>query len=293
MLQNALPIRPVTDEYGQPALWDYSTEPDHPVTLKIEIANPSWLGYQFTLSYLNGEIIDVHISRDQSTAVPLTAHLLQRIPLGALETYTREWVLDFIRVWEHDNPPVDDGDAPPSPFDSLERAVTDGRDNERRMARIAARYIELDGAAGWKETIAAEFSDPPKNPLAAKSVPKIIERARRRRLLIETEPGKVGRLHPKAHRLLRPPPKPVPKITDEQRANENWRSQQHMSLYVTLKNGAMTTNEFHARFLAMQCAADGLTPREVGHDGDRDLDFPAILRFYNEYVALRKKEIGQ
>lgn len=174
--------------------------PGQPSSVPLIVRDERWDGYVFWLSYIDAELTGVEIRREHEAAT-LTAQALQRVPLGALDRVARRCVDDFLSEWYRL------GNEPSPVLESMDAAAdTSGeRDNDKLLAELCARYLELNGEPGWRATLAHEF------PYSLSSIQTVIARARRRRFLTSVPRGKSGgRLTPKALRLLpRPTPDPA------------------------------------------------------------------------------------
>ncbi|MGH2904355.1 MAG: hypothetical protein ACRDK7_12355 [Solirubrobacteraceae bacterium] len=164
-----------------------------PTEVVIQVNADQWDGYLFRLSYGGAELTGVAVCRVHD-AKPLSAHLLQRVPLGALDRFARRWCGDYLREYTHLNP-----ETSSTWLDALD-VVSDentARDNDAMLAKLCRRYVELVGEPGWRLTLADEFN------YSESSIPTIIARARKRRFLTPVTQGQAGgRLTPKARRLL-------------------------------------------------------------------------------------------
>ena len=66
----------------------------------VEARHAGWPGYVFRLTFTAGELMGVEVRRDGSTAAPLTAHLLQRVPLGRRSASRSSEVNVFETLWQ-------------------------------------------------------------------------------------------------------------------------------------------------------------------------------------------------
>lgn len=159
-----------------------------PLWVDLQLPVEEWAGFTFRLSFsdlgsLNG--LDVRRSDDASD---LTAHLLQRVPLGALERAARRHIrteLDpFIEHLHADSPARA----------RLLSVIAAGRPNRRdrresaaRLAALAVRYVETLGEPDQMAVLAREFS------YEASSIPKLVARARNEHhFLTATTRGRPG-----------------------------------------------------------------------------------------------------
>lgn len=158
--------------------------------------DPQWMGYTFWLSYIGDELVALDVRRDRSAEL-LSAHALQRVPIGALHRAAQQCVRDFLEAWDGANPEQMQA-LFPDPLEWVD-ALADPptRENDVKLAELCRRYLELDGEPGWRSTLAVQFDK------AESSIPTMIARARRRRFLTRVPHGQYGgQLTPKALRLL-------------------------------------------------------------------------------------------
>ncbi len=185
------------------------------------IQQKRWSGYTFWLTYLGSELTAFEVRREPDAA-PLTARALTEVTLGTLDAVARECVDDFLEELSRLNPALLLGPYP-DPLDWLDSTAdaSTGRGDDKKLAKLCARYVELGGKPRWRETLAREFD------YKASSVQTIIGRARRRRFLTPApRRGQYGgQLTPKALRLLAPAEQREAwdRLMSEQRS----RAQQH------------------------------------------------------------------
>jgi hypothetical protein len=184
---NARSIRVLVDSDDRP-LWEMGD----PTRIPLAIDREPWTGFTFWLTYagVTGELTSIEIRREHD-AKRLGAHLLQRVPLGALDRFARCWVEDWRDEWVALNP-----GAPVGWLDAV--ADTDpARDNDPLLAKLCRRYLEVCGEPGWRGTLSHEF------PWAESSIQTVISRARKRGFLTKVAQGRAGgQLTPTARRLL-------------------------------------------------------------------------------------------
>ena len=162
-----------------------------PVTVDLEVGTEKWSGYKFCLTFLSGELLGAEAIR-QPRAVPLTAHLFQHVPLGALERVARAWITDFMAEWAK---AVQSSAAPMNPglqnwYDQFTEAGRVNREDrserDERIAKLSKRYVETLDFPQQADLLAREFD------YSRQSIPKVIAEARRRGLLTPTIKGRPG-----------------------------------------------------------------------------------------------------
>lgn len=135
----------------------------------VTIAHPQWDGYSFNLTLTAGVISSIEINRADGAA-PINSRRLAEVPLALIERALRlqsTVVASLVQANKaHDPSAISRGDL--------------------RLARIAQAYVETLGQRGQSQIIAKRFS------YSAKSIPKLISRARGRGFLTGTTPGRVG-----------------------------------------------------------------------------------------------------
>jgi hypothetical protein len=245
-------IRLKTDGDGRP-LWDAPLQPGDPTRVWLE--SDSWSGYTFVLSYdAGGNLVGLHVHR-MSDAAPLSAHLLQRVPLGKLDRAARRCVALFLDAWDRPKGVQSTGDI----GDHLDR-VADPRTlgDDERLAKLCRRYLELDGKSGWRAILAREFG------YAPSSIQTIIGRARGRRFLTRVPRGQYGGdLTPKALRLLTSPKS----RTDGTISLDEGRAKRlHDDLLKQHADGQVDDGTFGVRYLAIEALVSPWTPRELWPD---------------------------
>ena len=260
--------------------WEMPNGPTEPTRVSLVADDDRWHGYIFRLSYAGGEITDLEITRN-GDAAPLSAQLLQRVPLGALDRAARRCVEDFLEVWER---PEELQVLYPDPLDWLD-AVADtnpGRENDKRLAELCKRYLDLRGESDWRETLGVEFG------YQSTSVQTIIGRARKRRFLTKVPRGQNGgQLTPKALRLLAPPSMQSAwdQATDERRAaalqREERRAEREADLLDQLRAGTIDKKTYGTRSLALDAALVGWAPRDLYPDE------PNLAEIEREYELIK------
>jgi hypothetical protein len=177
------------------------------MSTKLVIHEKRWDGYQFNLTFRNFELACVEVER-AAGAAPLSAQMLQRVPLGGLERAARkqaaQTMTEFInlqpeparatafpgaRAWHDRSPRAEDSKI---------------EDREVLLSRLAKRYVETVGQS-QQTRLLAEWSraDPERGHYSEGSIPQLIREARKRLLLTPTRKGKSGgELTPKALVLL-------------------------------------------------------------------------------------------
>lgn len=261
-------------------------------TTTVELRDTErWPGYDFTLVYANREIVRFEIRREGSSE-PLTAQLLQRIPLGALDRAAKAAVEEFLGENDRLNP-QQALVLYPNPLDWLDEIAhppaTD-REHDVMLARLCERYLELNGRPGWREILARQF------PYEASSIQTIIGRARRRRFLTPVPRGQFGgQLTPKARRLLAPPKMESAweRATEEMRTaaleRERLRDRIANDLLTAYQAGDLDSSAHRFRLLALDAVVMGWTPREIYPD-EPDL---AEIEAAAEYLRTEYKELQQ
>jgi hypothetical protein len=237
------------------------------------------------MSYVGGELVGLHVHR-VADAAPLGSHLLQRVPLGALDRAGREHVQAFLEAWESGRPERALA-LFPDPADWLD-AVADrktGREDDERLARLCKRYLELGAKSGWRAILAREFG------YDSSSIQTIIGRARRRRFLTKVPRGRYGgQLTPKALRLLAPPAlqSAWERATDEQRTAALERDRRHARLSAILlkqlQMGAIDSDTYKARSLALEAEIMGWAPHELDLDGGTLAAVEQQLEFVQNWI---------
>lgn len=207
----------------------YPRTPGDPVEVHLWITDDGrWRGYTFTLVYARGELTGLNIERKDDAGV-LTAAELQRVPLGALDRAARNAAAERLQRWYEPNtvmvaneaelqhaweaghnvmmtddlglrraPTIEDmqaifGDA----LLNVPEPGTQRNKDDVRLARLAKRYVELDGARGWRRTLGKELG------WSESSIQTMVSRARKRGLLTHVRPGRYGgQLTPRARFLL-------------------------------------------------------------------------------------------
>jgi hypothetical protein len=180
--------------------------------LWAEARHDDWPGYVFRLTFAGGELLGIEVRREDPDAAPLTAHNLQRVPLGALERAVRQNVDIFETLWTElvDSSVGLVGDkvittrrvgmspAVAQWFDTYnEGANPKSPERLLHLARLANRYVETLGEPGQTDILAEEFHYQPS------SVSKMVREARDCRLLSPTTKGRPGgSLTPRARALL-------------------------------------------------------------------------------------------
>jgi transposase len=235
--------------------WGWS-EPTSSDPLWIELRHNKWPGYLFRLTFVKGQLLGVEVRRESDEARPLTAHLLQRVPLGALEREALRHVDAFVTEWlrGHGDARHIDRDLEQwyDDFDEGSRPRT-GAKTERdvRLARLAKRYVETLGDPMQTEIIASEFS------YSDSSVAAMVREARTRHLLTPTpqkgRPG--GRLTPKALAWLgEVPPATLTaweRATTEEKASAVEQESRFAELDAALTEKQITPEEYRERLEAL------------------------------------------
>jgi hypothetical protein len=167
--------------------------------IDLTIPGEEWSGYIFRLDFGSlGDLTAVEIRRS-GKAQALSAHRLQRVPLGALERAARRHIRSVLNPFlEHLGP----GSPTRQRIQEIVRAgrpIQQG-DGERqlRLALLALRYVETLGTPTQAETLANEFS------YEVSSIPKLIAAARNEyHFLTPTSKGRPGgEVTPRAYSLL-------------------------------------------------------------------------------------------
>ena len=162
-----------------------------PVTVDLVVETEKWSDYRFRLTFRSGELLGVEAMR-QPGAVSLTAHLLQRLPLGGLERVARAWITDFMADWAE---AVQSSAAPMNPnlqswYDQFAEAGRVNREDrserDERIAKLSKRYVETLDFPRQADLLAREFD------YSRLSIPKVIAEARRRGFLTPTIKGRPG-----------------------------------------------------------------------------------------------------
>jgi hypothetical protein len=254
-------------EVGGRLQWDMPNDPKSPTRVPLVVDDVRWRGYTFWLSYVAGELVGLQVHRT-AEAKPLAAHLLQRVPLGALDRAARRCVQRFLEEWERYRPEALHA-LYPDPADWLD-SVADtntAREDDEKLARFCKRYLELGGREGWRETLAQEGN------YAPSSVQTVIARARKRRFLTKVPRGQYGgQLTPKALRLLAPPKMQSAweRATEDQRGAAIVRDVRgealEADLLAQLQAGKIDDKTYRARSLALGAALMGWAPREMYAD---------------------------
>jgi hypothetical protein len=172
----------------------------------LAIQEKRWTGYKFRLTFRDFELARVEIERGDG-ALPLSAHLHQRVPLGALERAARrhadDTMGDMLNVQQEAArttafPGVRDWHGRPSDADA---------ERELLLARLAKRYVETLGQRRQARLL-AEWSraEPSRGHYSESSIAQLIREARKRGLLTTTRQGRSGgRLTAKARKILGEP----------------------------------------------------------------------------------------
>ena len=170
-----------------------------------EVQHSGWPGYVFRLAFTEGELQGIEVRRDGDDAAPLTAHLLQRVNLGALERAVRQQVNLLQDMVESAVGVFDDKVIPavkPGASAPVAKWLDDARERklsrERTLAKLARRYVQTLGEKGQTAILAEEFH------YKCSSVAAMIREARNtHKLLTPTTKGRPGgSLTPKALALL-------------------------------------------------------------------------------------------
>ena len=147
-----------------------------PVTVDLVVETEKWSDYRFRLTFRSGELLGVEAMR-QPGAVSLTAHLLQRLPLGGLERVARAWITDFMADWAE---AVQSSAAPMNPnlqswYDQFAEAGRvdreDRSERDERIAKLSKRYVETLDFPRQADLLAREFD------YSRLSIPKVIAEA--------------------------------------------------------------------------------------------------------------------
>jgi hypothetical protein len=199
----------------------------NPPAALITIDSGEWRGYTFVLILYGLELAHFEVRRDDPDAKPLNRSRLQAVPLGLLERELRkkvDSVYEQHRVDNPDAPPLFPAEDWPDPAERL-RANRD----DVKLARLAQRYVETLGQPKQAAQLAVwSREDPERGRYKASSIPKLIKRARERRLLTPTSKGQAGgQLTPRARALLAEPPSArerIDAVLDQARRREEWES---------------------------------------------------------------------
>jgi hypothetical protein len=226
---------------------DWSREPTW-AELAID-GDERWTGYTFRLSFsADGALSGLEAKRGDDAA-PLSTHLLQRVPLGALErTFTR-WLDELDEEWTKGLPPVSrsvvrewrEQLAAGRP----ERGDASARDTQ--LAALARCYVETLGEPGQTKALAEIFS------YAQSSIATLVREARLRGLLTPTRKGRPsGQLTAKARALLGDELKNAwEQATDEERAavleREELREARDAELLAEYQAGRIDAETFARR----------------------------------------------
>lgn len=164
-----------------------------------EVSHSDWAGYMFRLVFLGSDLSSIETRRVDDSAAPLRAHLLQRVPLGALERAARQHVDNWMADWAE---AVSSSSAPMNPaLEKWSKTFADLKpedmDRDRQLAKWAKKYVETLGHDGQTQILAEAFH------YTESSVSRKIREARVHGLLTPTTKGRPGgSLTPKAVALL-------------------------------------------------------------------------------------------
>ncbi len=201
--------------------WSWSGDP---MWMELAIRDRQWTGYKFKLTFRDFELARVEVDRGDG-GKPLSAHLLQRVPLGAIERAARRRADEIMSELISAQPEAVRATAFPGSRDWHDRPPDAGDDRELRLARLAKRYVETLGQP-QQARLLAEWSraEPERGHYSESSIPQLIREARKRGLLTATRQGRPGGwLTPSAFRVLGESP---PKRGDAwSRATKEWRAE--------------------------------------------------------------------
>ncbi len=149
MARKSYPRTPTT----QPSIAGYSDSLD-PIWVDLTVAD-QWHGFTFRLHFArNGDLTGLDVRRSDRAA-ELTATLLQRVPLGALERSARRHIREtfgpFVELLgsdSHARQAMEDAGRD-RPKNAQARAV--------KFARLAVRYVETLGHFDQLDMLAQEF----------------------------------------------------------------------------------------------------------------------------------------
>jgi hypothetical protein len=285
-------VRVLRDAEGN-LQWDLPTRPSDPTWVALEVDEDRWRGFVFRLTYVRGKLTKLEITCD-GTPAELTAELLQRVPLGALNRAARRCVQDFIEVWDRPEDLQDLQRIYPDPLDWIDPVADPARESDKKLAELCQRYLELvkspdrDEKKLWRETLGKDFD------YAPGSVQTIISRARKRRFLTEVRRGQSGgELTPKARRLLAPPQlqSAWDRATDDVRASalerEKRRDVLEARLLDQLRDGRINKATYRARSLALDAALLGWTPADLDLDVVDRIAAEGEIQLMSDWVAQR------
>jgi hypothetical protein len=203
---------------SEPTIVGFSESLD-PLWVDLAINSDRWSGYTFRVSFdAAGATTGLDIRRTNAAA-DLTAVLLQRIPLGAIERAARRHVRQTFE-------PIIGGLGPESHARRrLEGILLQERPKRRddasravMMARLAVRYVETLGRHDQLDVLGAEFG------YGMTTMPKLIAKARNEyHYLTPTVRGRAGgQVTPEAYSVLtrHVVERRWATLTDEERAAE-------------------------------------------------------------------------
>jgi hypothetical protein len=239
-----------------------------------EVRHSDWPGYLFRLTFRGGQLHSFETRREGDDAAPLSAHLLQRVPLGALERAVREHINAFMAEWRNIRPEevqrlFPDREQWFDTFSEGERPVDPKRD--LFLATVAKRYVETIGDPDQTLILAEEFDR------QESSVAALIREARhKRKLLTPTRKGRAGgELTPKARVILGEVPEEKmrnawERATAEQQQGaieiERLLEESEAALIVQYRAGKIDATTFTTRMVSMSETWGAVRAAEITDD---------------------------